>query len=836
MDGEPARLGARAFDVLAALIERRERLVSKTELLGVVWPHLVVEENNLQVQISALRKLLGSEVIATIPGRGYKFTAVLEDSQEAPAGQVAQTTAASTPPAAGTHGNLPAELAPLYGREVDVRAVQRQVQEHRLVTVAGAGGIGKTRVGLAVAHELRETFANGAWVIELAPLADPALVAASVAQVLGHQLRSMSAPLAELVALLESQRLLLLIDNCEHLVDAVSQLAQAVLDKAVGVHMLVTTQEPLRLPHERLYRLDTLGVPRDDEAMSAAQALEHGAVRLFVERARALDPRFALNESNVQAATDVCKQLDGLALAIEMAAARVPALGVQGVRERLGERLRMLTAGSRIALRRHQTLRAALDWSHRLLEEQDQVVFRRLGIFSGGCTIEAAQHVVADERLDEWAVLDAIGRLVDKSLIIADGDDKPRYRMLESARAYALEKLAAAHETDAMAGRHAACYAAHAERIGNALFAAGGTEGAFVAARTAEFDNFRAALKWALGEPGDIDIALDLLGNSSPFGWLAVSRAESDAWLADLTRVLARFELSPRQVALGCATEVSWGFMAAWHSSAGSYWRRPWHAVRQALRPLGERWTAYCASYWALMNAWRGDLSGARVVLDEARGLEQADWPAWLPATLLYNAVRVFDMTGESEVELGELAAMLARLHREGDSRGRAAFTIELRMAEKCLRDECYEEAIERLLCLADQGRREQRDPVTMVLLFRSLLLALIETGRLDQARVMILDSVPKVRWFGFNINHAAVLALFAARRGRLDTAARLLAAVEVRRAHVGGRLEFMGRHAERKVRCLLSTAHSDDELKAWADDGVALSDEEFDRLVIEET
>ena len=211
VDGEPARLGARALDVLLALVERRDRVVGKNELLEVVWPHLVVEENNLQVQISALRKLLGPDVIATIPGRGYKFTAVLEGAAQ----PVPEGVAPSVPIAARTPTNLRAELA-LYGREADVQAVQRLVQEHRLVTIAGAGGIGKTRVGQAVAHALLDSFRGGVWLVELAPLADPTLLAASIAQVLGHKLRSVGAPLDELVTLLASQRLLLVIDNCEH--------------------------------------------------------------------------------------------------------------------------------------------------------------------------------------------------------------------------------------------------------------------------------------------------------------------------------------------------------------------------------------------------------------------------------------------------------------------------------------------------------------------------------------------------------------------------------------------------------------------------------------------
>jgi predicted ATPase/DNA-binding winged helix-turn-helix (wHTH) protein len=831
VDGKAAKLGARALDVLLALVERRERTVSKNELLEAVWPNLVVEENNLQVQIWALRKLLGPDVIATIPGRGYKFTAVLEGDQAATPAPAAEGT---PPPVQDVRTNLPAELAPLYGRKTDVQTVQQLVQAHRLVTIAGAGGIGKTRLGHAVAHALRDGFAGGVWLVELAPLADPTLVAASVAQVLGHQLRSKGASLDELVGLLESQRLLLVIDNCEHLADAVSQLAQAVLDKAAGVHMLVTTQEPLRLLEERLYRLGTLDVPGGDEPVSAAQALEHGAVQLFVARVQALEQRFALDDRNVQAVSDMCRRLDGLALAIELAAGRVPALGVHGVLERLGERLRMLTAGSRIALRRHQTLRAALDWSHGLLEPQDQVVFRRLGVFSGGCTIEAAQQVASDEQLDEWAVLDAIGRLVDKSLIVADGDDKPRYRMLESARAYALEKLAAAQETDALARRHARCYAAYAERISDALFAAGGSEEAFIAARKAEFDNLRAALEWALGEGGDADVALQLLGHSSPLAWLAASRTESEAWLAALKQRLANVELSPRQAALYCAAQISWSYLTAWHSKAGVD-LRPWPLMRQTLRPLGERWMTYCACFWSSVHGWRGDLDAARAALVEVRRLEQPDWPAWLPASRLSTSIRASEMAGESAQEVSELPAMLERLQEEGDGAGRAAFAISIQLAEQLLLQGRFAEGAQRLMALSEQGRRQRLDAMRVMLLYRSLILALTEIGRLDQAREVVVEAMPLVCRIGWRTAYAPVLALLAARRGRLDTAAHLLAAGEARRARVGGRLPFVERHAEQQVRHLLAAMHMDDPLSAWFRTGAALTNEEFDRLVIHE-
>ena len=230
--------------------------------------------------------------------------------------------------------------------------------------------------------------------------------------------------------------------------------------------------------------------------------------------------------------------------------------------------------------------------------------------------------------------------------------DRPRYRMLVSARAYALEKLAAAQEIDALARRHASYFAAYAERISDALFAAGGTEDGFTAPRTAEFDNLRAAFNWSLGDNGDIGIALALLAHTSPLAWLAASRAECEAWLRALKRRVANAELPPRQAALHCAAEISWGYMTTWLSSASLDLRGSWPMTRQRLRPLGERWTAYCGCVWALLDGGRGDPGAARVVLAEVRQLEQPDWRAWLPALRLAYAIWVSRMAGETEGEV----------------------------------------------------------------------------------------------------------------------------------------------------------------------------------------
>ena len=559
-------------------------------------------------------------------------------------------------------------------------------------------------------------------------------------------------------------------------------------------------------------------------------------MRLFVERAQALDPRFALDERNVQAVIDICRRLDGLALAIEMAAARVPALGVQGVRERLGERLRMLTAGSRIALRRHQTLRAALDWSHGLLEQQDQVVFRRLGVFSGGCTIEAVQQVASDEQLDEWAVLDAIGRLVDKSLIVADGDDRPRYRMLESARAYALEKLAAAQETDALARRHASYYAAYAERISDALFAAGGTEDGFIAARAAEFDNFRAALKWSLGDDGDAGIALALLGHTSPLG-LAGGIARRVRSVADGA------EAAPGERGAVAATgrlALRGGDLVGLHD------RVVFECRCRRARPLAVSATDVAA-------AWR-TLAG---LLCLRLGIAETDGVAILtrPARCSTRCVSSNSRTGPRgcphcacssrsafliwRASLRERSASCRPCSQGCSAKGTVPDVLPLGSVPCWQRTVCCRGASRRPHSVSwrwrSRGGNSGATRWRMMQLFRPLILALTELDRLDQAREVVVEAMPLVRWFGCRASWAPILALFAARRGRLDTAARLLAAGEARRARVGARLELIGRHANQKVRGLLAAAHADDQLSTWFREGAALNDEEFDRLVMHE-
>jgi predicted ATPase/DNA-binding winged helix-turn-helix (wHTH) protein len=499
--GEPAKLGARAFDLLLALVERRERVVSKNELLDLVWPGLVVEENNLQVHISTLRKLLGPAVIATIPGRGYRFT-------QAPDGSAAAEPAAlPVPSAAASAAGVPAEALPLLlGREDELGALRTLVVAHRVVTVAGAGGIGKTTLARALAYRIGDAFGDGVCLVELAPVSDASSVATTVATALQVKLGNQF-PIDAIAQALGARRMLIVLDNCEHLLQAVAELIEALRSGTLGVHWLATSQEPLKLVGEQVFRLGALALPAEETVDVARRA---GAVALFEERARAADPRFTLTEDNVAATIDICRHLDGIALAIELAAARVPLLGVEGLRRRLGERLRVLTSGPRLALPRHQTLRAALEWSHGLLTPAQQAVFRRLGVFAGSFALDAAQQVAGDDAIDGWEVLDELGALVDKSLVMAepDLDGEPRYRLLETMRQYALDRLGAAGDGDATRTRHLDAFVALAEQAKAELI--GSQQGQWMRRLDLDHENMLAAHAWCDGraDGGERDLRL----------------------------------------------------------------------------------------------------------------------------------------------------------------------------------------------------------------------------------------------------------------------------------------------------------------------------------------
>src|SRR5229473_6493535 len=397
-DGRPLEVGGRAFDVLLVLIEASGAVVSKDTLMNRVWPDRIIEENSFQHQISALRRAFGADrdLIRTISGRGYQFTGEIRTFSARPDAQTAAgisqpTAAPSRPPT-----NLPEPVSELIGRDAELDEILNLSASHRLVTLTGAGGIGKTRLGFEAARHLLPRFADGVWGIELAPLSDPELVPVTVATALGLELTSSTASPLPVANALRSKQLMLVLDNCEHVVDAAARMAEALLRANPAARVIATSREPLRIEGEWVYPVPPLAVPAAGSP-DGEDPLRYGAVRLFVERARAAAPSFSPDARGAAAIAGICRRLDGIPLAIELAATRAAALGIDGLAAGLDDRFRLLTGGRRTALARHQTLRGTLDWSYELLTEPERVVLRRLAIFAGGFTRQAASAVTADD-------------------------------------------------------------------------------------------------------------------------------------------------------------------------------------------------------------------------------------------------------------------------------------------------------------------------------------------------------------------------------------------------------------------------------------------------------
>ncbi len=510
-DGSPIELGGRAFDVLMALIEAGGAVLSKDELIGRVWPGRVVEDNNLQVQIASLRKAFAGDrdLIRTVAGRGYQF-----------AGEIRSAPTAAGPAALSPLTNLPEPASELIGRDAQLGEVADLVQAHRLVTLVGAGGIGKTRLSLEVGWRLLARFPDGVWVAELGPLSDPELVPVTVATALGLTLASGTLSAERVAAALGTRQLVLVLDNCEHVIEAVARMAEGFLRASPGARVLATSREPLRVPGEYVYRVPGLEVPAEGVA-PGADLLKVAAVTLFVARARAADPRFSLDLHHAALAAAICRRLDGIPLAIELAAARAPALGVEVLTARLDDRFRLLAGGLRTALPRHQTLRATLDWSYELLPESERVVLCRLAVFAGGITLESASAVAADARIAGPDVVDRLANLVTKSLVTAEvGHPVAHYRLLYTTRAYALEKLTETGELEALSRRHAEYHRDLFERAAAQWEAR--PVGEWLVEYGRQIDNVRAALDWAFSPLGDRAVGVALTVAALPL-WIQLS-------------------------------------------------------------------------------------------------------------------------------------------------------------------------------------------------------------------------------------------------------------------------------------------------------------------------
>ena len=804
LDGVPVAIGARAFDVLAALVEHRDRVVSQRELMDRVWPQVVVEENNLTVQVSALRKLLGPSAIVTVPGRGYQF--VLPD--DGPAPEAAQPTR----PLPRPQGNLPALMPALIGRDADLAAAQSLLEARRLVSIVGPGGIGKTRLAQSLAHAQQHRFADGVWQVELASLSAPEMVGQAVARVFDLRLESARPDAATIVDALRAQRLLLLLDNCEHVADAVSSLVDLLRQQCPGVTLLLTSREPMRVRDEQVYRLPHLALP---EAGDIANAAGHGAFDLFVARAAQAERQGALSPENVAAVIDCCRQLDGLPLAIELAAARVPLLGVQGVRARLNERFRILRGGLRGAQPRQQTLQASLEWSLALLSPDEQMVFERLGVFVGGFTVELAQAVASDEALDRWAVLDGLTSLVDKSLVFADDADHPRYRLFESGRAMALERLSHKGQTETLRRRHADAMRVLVEEV-DALFFASNDYGTARTRLVAELDNLRAAVAWA--SEADVAMAVALMGASCRLWNRCGVPGEA----------MHHFQhLAPRvNDAIGAAARAAFwiGMVIITPESPLPLVAAAGERALALYRQLGEpRRLAHALAWCAMLRCHFADLDGARTLLDEAQAVEDPLAPPLPRATRLLALASVHTRAGDAALARASQEAALALVTASGDHPNMQLTMRKLADADMHAGD--FDGAIRVSKALIDDATRH--GPMSAARLAQGYLAAaLIATGELDEGLAAAREALPAWRaagWTAWLLDH---LALHAALQQRWPDAARLLAYGDAGYARSIAQRRAAEERASGRARHLVSAAVAAPSLQQWFAEGAALDED----------
>jgi len=619
IDGKPAELGARAFDLLLVLVEHHGRLVAKTTLLERVWPRLFVDENNLPAQIASLRRVLGAGAIRTVAGFGYRLELPVTMPGASPpkADAMAAAPRPIPPQIAIPRRAWPNRLGPLIGRERDVDELRAMLERACLVTIVGMAGVGKSRMAQEILVRSGDPPALPAAWIALQPISDVQHVPSAIALALGIALPEGVEGFAGLGQALEQVPVLLILDGVEHLGDGLARpLAQLVL-QTEGVRALLTSQVPLGIAGETVYRLGLLEVPAGHAPR--ADASRPAAVELFVERAQAADRRFELTTANAALVGEICRRLDGNALAIELAAARVPALGVSGLLERLDDRFRLLRASGRATEPRHGALHAAFDWSYSLLAPQEQRVFNRLGVFAGSFTLATAALCVADESVDTAAAIDLIGRLVDRSLVTALPTEPPRYALLETARFYAAAKLEASGETAAARRRMAGALLQLLDAAYQEYWSL--DEAIWLHRYEPELDNVRAAIDWAAANDRGLGVAL--YGSAWPLFLETELRAEGRDRFEQAVTLLSD-SLPPARVG------------RFWEAVAGYDSSRQYDRARYAAELAVAMHAAADdprARYYALAQlalSCRDDEPAARAAIDAARALEDPAWPARL--------------------------------------------------------------------------------------------------------------------------------------------------------------------------------------------------------------
>jgi len=857
--GEAVPLGARAFDLLLVLAARAGSLVTKHELLDAVWPGLVVEEANLSVQVSSLRKVLGGDLIATIPGRGYRFTGQVEvvaavpvidraaagapapasAPVSAPVSATTREPASAPPPPGATPLAAPLGAHPpgLIGRDDELAALSAMLAQPGCVTLVGPAGVGKTTLARALAARATQ----GAVWVDLSPLTDGAQLVAAVARALG-----LPVPEADAAAVLRARlgARLLVLDNGEHVVDAAAAFVSQLLQVDPDVHMLATSQLRLAVGEERVHRLEPLALPLDSDALD----LHRGAVALFVERARAADHRFHATPAQLPLLREICRRLDGLPLALEMAAARVPVLGLSGLAQALERRLAVLTGGRRDAAARHRTLQAALDWSHELLGADEQRLYRTCGVFSGGFSLEllvavatgrglvgaeptqeAAAHPTAPDEA-RWSVIDTLSQLVDRSLVaVGDrapgggaGDDTPRYRLLETMREDARQRLAAAgEEHEARAGLLRAL--ASLARLYNEP---GGSTLVRRDLLLAEHDNLRETIAW-----GQRQDAADLRADTVTLAIATAFASTFTAWRLEAMRWLDACEPLAEAPDMPPVLRMHW-----WYERSRQWLMSRHHGARAMVeralalaREVGDDWAEFNA-LCCLVRAPGGpdDALPALCEAMNALGARHPEWPlsrAYLAAGAEAEACdRLGDLEGALRCRLRELA--LARQMGADGAVTAAETNVVFALHELGRHDEALQRGRALVAQLGDS------DDGNAAYAWVGLVMSLQELGQFAELRAVLLRAARVVRLHGLPLLGPPCFQMLAT-EGRTAEALRVLGHVRTR--YAAGGMSMTSQETSRAER-LVEQARSqlgEAAVQQHLADGAAMDEAMADALVL---
>ncbi len=721
--------------------------------------------------------------------------------------------------------NLPKQLTSFVGRQREVAEIAALLREHRLVTVVGAGGVGKTRVAVHAGSELLDDFRDGVCLVDLAPLTNQTLVASTISNSLHLPSGSASASEA-VVAHLEPRSLLLVLDNCEHVIAEARGLAASIAALCPAVRVLATSREPLRVPGEQVYRLPSLAAP-PDSCRNARDASKYGAVALFVDRALAVDAGFTLTEDNARPVAEICRRLDGIPLAIELAAARANVLAPGQIAQRLDQRFRLLTGGDPRALPRHQTMTALFDWSYDLLTPREQSFFDSLSVFAGGCTLEAATAVCAGDDEDDLQIVDLLASLLTKSLVLAElTGSEQRYRLLESSRQYARDKLVARGHQERLARRHALAYLDLADRLRQVWDTTAERE--WLDQANVELENWRAALEWTLAKRGDVIVGQRLAARNCDRNLFTL--AEGRRWVRAALEMVD--ECTPPELV------------------ARLEWAEAYIAAQ-----FGERKVSLAAAERALVRFRElGDvLRAAKTQYMVASSLALLDRPIEAEP-LLREALETARVHGDRHLEADVLQMVGWVRSAIGDFTGaRAALTEALALA-RVISVDSFQASV--IISLAenecDAGNAETALQLTVDLLpnramsFETAAIAsgnlaayLIALGKYDEARVRAWEGLELARGLQMapcvanSLHHLALVAVLRSQPGERTTspvhvgAARLVGFYEGRRTELGMSTSRGLRQQCDRVLSVLREAIGADELETWMATGATMTEDE---------